>query len=294
MKLIDRKSGKILGVNAFDLFLILIIIAFAGYYAYENLAPPPQEVNAYSGLNIRNAALEFSRLSTMGYVVKATVDGVWTTNKTRFHDDILITWSYETRLFGWYNGRRVTIGGPNAYVEDIAASKITFKTTAPSVIRIYTYPIRAKSISEIADRLEEIGHQVAGDYGVRDVKVRSSLIMDVPNLKPNAYLYTQLKWEIYKRVPWGFIFIYLGDSFITMKFDYTQRAALTTDDLREIDSILRDLGVNYTGVVLDAAYVFVGTDKPLTGVSVYANLLDNARPLSDAIDVTRLTFIPKP
>ncbi len=294
MKLIDRKSGKILGINAFDLFLILIIVAFAGYYAYENLLPPPQEVNAYSGLNIRNAALEFTRLSTMGYIVEARIDGVWTANGTEFHDDVLITWSYETRLFGWYRGKRITIGGPNAYVEDIAASKITFKTTAPSVIRMYTYPIKADSISKIADKLEEIGGKVAGEYGVRDVKVRSSLVIDVPGLKPSAYLYTQLKWKIYERIPWGFIYVYLGDSFITMKFDYTQKVALTSGDLREVDSILRELGINYTNAMLDAAYVYIGTEEPLTGVSVYANLLDNARPLSDIIDVTRLTFIPKP
>lgn len=294
MKLVDVKSGKILGINAFDLFLLMIILSFAGYYAYENLLPPPQEVNAYSGLNIRNAALEFSRLSSMGYVVKAWIDGIWTVNRTEFHDDVLITWSYETRLFGWYKGKRITIGGPDAYVEDIAASKITFKTESPSIIRMYTYPIEARSIGEIADRIEELSNKVSGSYGVREVTIRSSLMLDVPGLNPNAYLYAQLKWRIYERIPWGFIYIYLGNSFITMSFDYTQKIALTIEDLRELDSIFRELKINYTNAMLDEAYVYVGTDKPLTGVSVYANLLDNARPLSNAIDVTRLTFIPKP
>ncbi len=294
MKLIDRKTGKILGINSFDLFLIIIILAFAGYYAYENLLPPPQEVNAYSGLNINNAALEFSRLSGMGYVVSAHIDGVWTTNKTGFHDDVLITWSYETRLFGWYKGKRITIGGPNAYVEDIAATKITFKTESPSIIRAYTYPMERKTITEIADELDSIGRKIAGDYGVKVIKVKSSLILDIPELKPNAYLYNRLKWRIYDEIPWGYPYIYLGDSFITIRFDYTQKIALTTDDFRKIDSILRDLNVTYEKAVLDSAYIYIGTEKPLTGVSVYSKLLDNARPLSGIIDVTRLTYIPKP
>ncbi len=294
MKLVDKKSGKVLGINAFDLFLLIIIIAFAGYYAYENFLPPPQEVNAYSGLNINNAALGFSRLSGMGYIVSARIDGIWTSNKTEFHDDVLITWSYETRLFGWYKGRRITIGGPNAYVEDIAATKITFKTESPSVIRAYTYPLEGETLTEIADKLEEISRKIAGDYGVKTVKLRSSLVIDVPGLKPNAYLYNRLKWSIYDRVPWGYPYLYLGDSFITITFDYTQKISLTTEDLKEIDSILRELNITYDRAVLDAAYVYIGTKEPLTGVSVYSNILENARPLSGVIDVTRLTYIPKP
>ncbi len=294
MRIVDRKSGKILGINAFDLFLLILIVAFSSYYIYMNLVPPPQEVTAYSGLNINNAALEFSRLYGMGYIVTAKVDGIWTSNRTEFHDEVLITWSYETRLFGWLDGKRVTIGGPNAYVEDIAATKITFKTLSPSVIRIYTYPIEAKTLKELASKLEEISRKVAGEYGVKVVKIRSSMILDVPSLKPNAFTYNRIKWGIYDRVPWGYPYLYLGDSFITITFDYTQKIALTTDDLRTIDEILEEVGIKYDKVVLDAAYVYIGTERPLTGISVYSDILENARPLSGVIDVTRLTYIPKP
>ncbi|MEM1984994.1 MAG: hypothetical protein QXW76_07010, partial [Candidatus Korarchaeum sp.] len=162
MKWVDRRSGKILGINAFDLFLLMLILSLGGYYVYENLIPPPQEVSAFSGLNIRNAALEFSRLSGLGYLVYARVDGTWTVNATEFHDQVLITWAYETKLIGWYKGSRVTIGGPNAYVEDIAATKITFKTATPSVIRIYLYQINGSSLSEISDKLESICSDIAG------------------------------------------------------------------------------------------------------------------------------------
>ncbi|MCC6028908.1 MAG: hypothetical protein LM591_02065 [Candidatus Korarchaeum sp.] len=294
MKWIDREAGKILGINAFDLFLLLIILCAGGYYAYENLVPPPQEVSSFSGLNIRNAALEYSRLSGLGYLVYARVDGTWTMNGTELHDDILITWAYETRLFGWYKGSRVTIGGPNAYVEDIAATQITFKTATPSVIRIYVTQINGSTLSEISDRLEEISRNVAGRYGVGNVLIRSSLVIRVPGLKPDAFIYSQLRNKIYSRVPWGYPYFNLGDSYITVIFDYTQRNFLTTDDLRTIDSILRELNISYSGVILYDGYVFIGTEKPLTGVSVYAELLENARKYSNTIDLTKLTYTVKP
>lgn len=294
MKWIDRRSGKVLGINAFDLFLLLLILLLGGYYAYENLIPPPQEVSAFSGLNIRNAALEFSRLSGLGYLVYARVDGTWTVNATEFHDDVLITWTYETKLIGWYKGSRVTIGGPNAYVEDIAAAKITFRTATPSVIRIYLNQINGSSLSEISDKLESICSDIAGNYGIGNVVIRSSLVLSVPGLKPNAFTYNTLRSTIYNRIPWGYPYFSLGDSYIVIIFDYTQRNFLTTDDLRKIDSILKELNITYEWAILDEGYVFIGTEKPLTGVSVYAELLSNARRYSDIMDLSKLTYTVKP
>ncbi|MEM0017992.1 MAG: hypothetical protein QXO55_02375 [Candidatus Korarchaeum sp.] len=294
MKWVDRRSGKILGINAFDLFLLMLILSLGGYYVYENLIPPPQEVSAFSGLNIRNAALEFSRLSGLGYLVYARVDGTWTVNATEFHDQVLITWAYETKLIGWYKGSRVTIGGPNAYVEDIAATKITFKTATPSVIRIYLYQINGSSLSEISDKLESICSDIAGNYGIGNVLIRSSLVLSVPGMKPNAFIYNTLRNAIYNRIPWGYPYFSLGDSYITMIFDYTQRNFLTTDDLRKIDSILRELNVTYERVILNEGYVFIGTERPLTGVSVYAELLSNARRYSNLLDLSKLTYTVKP
>ncbi len=294
MRLIDPKEGKVLGINAFDLLILLLIILFSGYYLYTTLAPPPSQVSSYSGLNIQNAVLEYSRLSSLGYVVEARVEGIWTGNKSEFNDDVLITWAYETRLFGWYKGKRITIGGPNAYIEDVAASKITFKTTAPSLIRIYVYPINANNLQELADKVEELSKIVAGDFGVRSIKIRSSLILDAPGLKPNAYTYSKLKWRLYRDIPWGYPYLYFGDSYITIKFDYTQRAGLTVEDLRRIGKAVEELGISYRNVTLEAAYVFIGTDKPLTGVNVYPKILENARSVSDLVDVTRVTYIPKP
>ncbi len=293
MRLIDAEKGKVLGVNAFDLLILLLIILFSGYYIYTTLVPPTQ-VSSYSGLNIQNAVLEYSRLSSLGYLVEARVEGVWTGNKSAFNDDVLIAWAYETRLFGWYKGKRITIGGPNAYIEDIAASKITFKTTAPSIIRIYAYPLTASTLEKLADEVESLARMVTGDFGVKSVKIRSSLIIDAPELKPNAYEYSSLKWMLYREIPWGYPYIYFGESYMTIKFDYTQRMGLTTDDLRVIGKALNALGIKYNNVTLEASYIFIGTEKPLTGVNVYPLILENARKVGDKVDVTRVTYIPKP
>jgi hypothetical protein len=294
MKWVDKEAGKILGINAFDLLLLLIILCAGSYYAYKNLVPPSQEVSSFSGLNIRNAALEFSRLTSLGYLVYARVDGYYTMNGTEFHDDVLITWAYETKLMGWYKGSRVTIGGPNAYVEDIAAMQITFRTATPSVIRIYVNQINGSTLSELADKVEEISREVAGNYGVGTVSIRSSLVINAPGIKSNAFIYYNLRNMIYSRIPWGYIYLSLGDSYITMIFDYTQRSSLTTDDLRKIDLMLRELNISYDGVILQDGYIFIGTEKPLTGVSVYAELLKNARKYSSIIDLSKLTYIVKP
>ncbi|GEM_PF-1039429 len=293
-KLLDRENGKILGINAFDLFVILIIF-FLFFSLISRVIRPGEQVKEYSGLNIQNAALEFTRLSNYGFVVYSEIDGKWTVNGSKFEGTVLLVEALETRLIGKMDGRTVTIGGPNAYLEDLAAKKIIFRTDSPSLIRIRVKePIIAKDLREFVESLRNISAKVAGKYGVKTLRVQTySLVFEMPGFEATAVRYIEIKRKLAEYVPYPVQKIYVYDDFISISL-YPTSLSIRDTDLLKLNQIFEELGLNYTRVMADQIEIYIGTKESLVGVGVYGEILANARPLSDIIDTTRLTFIPKP
>ena len=293
-KLLDREKGKILGINAFDLFVILLIL-FLSFSLISRVIRPGEQVKEYSGLNIQNAALEFTRLNNLGFVVYGEIDGKWTINSSQFKGTILLVDALETRLIGSLNGRSVTIGGPNAYLEDLAAKTIVFRTETPSLIRVNVKkPIIAGDLQELIEDLRNISTNVAGKYGVKTIKVQAyTLVFDIPGFKATAMRYLEIRNKLSENIPYPVQKIYVVDDYISFSL-YPTSLALRDIDLLKLDQILNELGLNYSRVMADQIEIYIGTQESLVGVGVYGEILANARPLSDVIDTTKLTFIPKP
>jgi len=293
-KLVDKESGKILGINTFDLFVILIIL-FLSFSLISRAIRPGERVKEYSGLNIQNAALEFTRLNNYGFVVYGDIDGKWTVNGSKFKGTVLLVEALETRLIGRINGRTITIGGPNAYLEDLAANTIAFRTDSPSLIRLrLRETMMANDLRELVDNLRKISADVAGKYGVKTLKIQTySLVFDMPGFEATAVRYLEIKSRIAKYIPYPVQKIYVYNDFISISLHPTG-LAIRDVDLLKLDQIFEELGLNYTRVMADQIEMYIGTQESLVGVGVYGEILTNARPLSNIIDVTRLTFIPKP
>jgi len=293
-RLVDREQGKLLGINAFDLFVILIIL-FLSFSLISRAFSPGEQVKEYSGLNIQNAALEFTRLSNYGFVVYGEIDGKWTVNGSQFRGTVLLVEALETRLIGRIDGRMVTIGGPNAYLEDIAAKKIVFRTDSPSLIRVrIKKPIITEDLQELVWNLRNISEGVAGKYGVKTLRVQIySLVFEMPGFKATAMKYLEIKCKVINYIPYPIQKIFVYDEFISFSL-YPTSLAIRDADLLKLDQIFQELGLNYTRVMADQVEMYIGTQESLTGVGVYGEILANARSLSDIIDLTRLTFIPKP
>jgi len=293
-KLLDREKGKVLGVNAFDLFIILLIL-FLSFSLISKVIRPEEHVKEYSGLNIQNAVLEFTKLNNLGFVVYGEIDGKWTINGSQFKGIILLVDALETRLIGRLNGRPVTIGGPNAYLEDLAAKKIVFRTETPSLIRVnIKKPIIAGDLQELVENLRNISRNVAGKYGVKTLKVQTyTLVFDIPGFRATAMRYLEIRSRLSEYIPYPVQKIYVVDDYISFSL-YPTSLALRDIDLLKLDQILNELGLNYSRVMADQIDLYIGTQESLVGVGVYGKILANARPLSDLIDTTKLTFIPKP
>ena len=293
-KLLDREKGKVLGVNAFDLFIILLIL-FLSFSLISKVIRPEEHVKEYSGLNIQNAVLEFTKLNNLGFVVYGEIDGKWTINGSQFKGIILLVDALETRLIGRLNGRPVTIGGPNAYLEDLAAKKIVFRTETPSLIRVnIKKPIIAGDLQELVENLRNISRNVAGKYGVKTLKVQTyTLVFDIPGFRATAMRYLEIRNRLSEYIPYPVQKIYVVDDYISFSL-YPTSLALRDIDLLKLDQILNELGLNYSRVMADQIDLYIGTQESLVGVGVYGKILANARPLSDLIDTTKLTFIPKP
>ncbi len=293
-KLLDREKGKILGINAFDLFVILLVL-FLSFSLISRVIRPGEQVKEYSGLNIQNAALEFTRLNNLGFVVYGQIDGKWTINGSQFKGTVLLVDALETRLMGRINGRSVTIGGPNAYLEDLAAKTIVFRTESPSLIRVNVKkPIMAGDLQELVENLRNISTSVAGRYGVKTLKIQVyTLVFDIPGFKATAMRYLEIRSKLPEYIPYPVQKIYVVDDYIGFSL-YPTGLAIRDIDLLKLDQILNELGLNYSRVMADQIELYIGTQESLVGVGVYGEILSNARPLSDIIDTTKLTFIPKP
>lgn len=291
MKVLDWKRARILGINALDL-LVLVCLVLLAVLLLSRFFTSKQETRRFSGLNIQNAVLECDRLTNSGFVVNAKIEGRWTLNGTDFEGEALIYWASQTRLFGWVDGRRLTIGGTNAYLEDIAARSIEISTTSPSVIHVVlTKTVEAKSAADIVEYLGDIAKNVSGEFGVETLRIQArSLVFDMPGFKSNAVAYSMLGKEFHERIPYKIYGVHVYDDFISLVFDPVAYS-IRDVDLLEVGDIFKESGLNHTQLFANQVELYVGTYEDLGGIT-YRSILDNAREMSDILDLTKLTYVP--
>ena len=152
MKLLDTDKGKFLGVNIIDVFVIFVLLFLVFSFATKLLG----EDLTYSGDEMYNAIQGYQKLDSKGFLVEAVVEGEWIVDEQEFHGRGLIT-NIRSGAFALKkdDGSTVWIGGSMAYLEDIAANKITFTLDDNYVI---TLPVESRefpSYEEFLNYLED-------------------------------------------------------------------------------------------------------------------------------------------
>ena len=292
MKIIDREKRRILGLNPVDLLALVVVLILSAYVLSGYLFP--QEIRmTYSGLDIERAVMDFKRLASLGFVVRAKVSGRWIGNGSPFSGDLLISAVSSSSLYGWLNGSPLMIGGSNAYLEDVAADSIEFYTVSPSVIFV---PLRGvfeeDSISGLSERMLSLAEEVAGGYGVAALKIRfSNLAVVVPGLRSNAVDFIEINSRVRERIPYPCT-VYVYDNYLLVRTPSAMEA-LRPEDLSELEAILAELGIEYEEVLADGVILYIGTEESLSRPGAYGEILKNARRLGEIVDTQRLYLVPK-
>ena len=292
MKIVDVEKKRVLGLNPVDLLALALVLALSAYILSGYLFP--QEIRmTYSGLDIERAVMDFKRLAALGFVVRARVSGRWIGNGSQFNGDLLISAVSSSSLYGWLGETPLTIGGSNAYLEDVAADSIEFYTASPSVIFV---PLRGAleedSILGLSERMQGLAEEVAGGYGVAALKIRfSNLAVVVPGLRSNAVDFIEINSRVRERIPYPCT-VYVYDNYLLVRTPSAMEA-LRPEDLSELDAILAELGIEYDRVLADGVILYIGTEQSLSRPGSYGEILNNARKLGELVDTQRLYLVPK-
>ncbi len=289
MKIIDMEKGRILGVNLIDLIVILVILGGVAAFAYYQR---PVQEKTYAGFDIGKACTEYTWLSKAGFLVEAEIYGKWNLNKSPCHVSGLISSSEVNRLYVILkNGEVVSVGGSQAYIEDIAAEKIIFKPLSSSTVKVVVKPVVLETIGQLKEYLENISKTIAGDYQVATVTFTGLILIDSPGTMPSTKNSVKIWIQVNKRIILGDPYISVGEEYITV---VVKGQGWRLQELVELDKILEELGFPRTRVSTGEITLFIGTKKSLTDPAAGAVIQRNAKKISQLIKKEKITIAPKP
>jgi hypothetical protein len=164
--MIDRKRGRITGINIVDLLVILIVL-----FAILSYISKPDE-SVYKGNQMYSAIQDFQRLDSRGFLVGANVTGTYLWDKTPFQESGILLPSTLGRLrLRKLNGDIVVIGGERAYLEDVAASLIEMRQIDNYVVVFDLDSKSFESYSELLAYLESVKKEKGADHLYLDVEI---------------------------------------------------------------------------------------------------------------------------
>lgn len=246
MKLINADKGKVLGVNAIDLF-VLIIAAFLLFSFASKLLKADF---VYSGDEMYNAIQDYRKLDSKGFLVEAEIEGTWIVDEQDFRGRGMIV---DTRSGSFAlkseDGRVIWIGGSMAYLEDIAASRIIFRPSDAYVTRLTIESREFQSYESFLTYLEEKKKEL----GAESLRVggSSALPADIAFMNPESSAQ-----EIFNQFDRLYRIKYY--SILQVGKEET-RIRLMLADLEE----LRKISTGSSKVVISKSYLYAGyKEKP--------------------------------
>jgi hypothetical protein len=247
MKLIDAEKGKLFGVNVVDFFVLLLVVFLLFSFASKLLKPD----FVYSGEEMYSAIQDYKKLDSKGFLVEAEIEGKWIVDEQEFRGRGVIA---ETRsgsfALRWKNGGVIWIGGSMAYLEDIAASRITF---IPSDAYVAAFPIEAREFGSYADFIAYLEEKKA-KLGADSLRVggSSALPADIAFINPSSSAQEILNQfgKLYKIKYHGILQTREEETIIRVRLA----------DLEE----LRKISIASSKVVVSEAYLYAGyKERPL-------------------------------
>lgn len=250
MRLLDTDKGKFLGVNIIDAFVIFVLLFLLFSFATKFLG----EDLVYSGDEMYNAIQGYQKLDSKGFLVEAVVEGKWIVDEQEFRGRGAII---ETRSGAFAlkkeDGSTVWVGGSMAYLEDIAANRITFILEDNYVVALPVEAREFQSYGEFLKYLEDKKKELGAD-NLRIGGV-TSLPADIAFIKPSKSAQEIFnEFDDTRRIKYYSILQSGKDEAI-----FRLRLA----DLEE----LKGINVKAEKVVMSKAYVYAGyREKPMLSI----------------------------
>jgi hypothetical protein len=165
--MLDRKRGRILGINVVDLLVVLIV-----FFALFTYISKPSDEQTYKGNQMYSAIQDHQRLDSRGFLVKGEVTGTFLWDNSPFHEEGILLPSTSGRLrLRKVNGDIVVVGGERAYVEDVAASSIKITPLDNYLVVFYLEPITFGGYSELISHFNSIKEKMEADHLYLDVEI---------------------------------------------------------------------------------------------------------------------------
>lgn len=178
MKLLDTKEGKFLGINLVDFIVLAVVLFLLLSFGTSVLTRDL----SFSGEEMYNAIQAYQRLDAKGFLIEAEVEGRWVADgsEARIGGIIIETRSGAFALKG--GSGKAWVGGSMGYLEDAAASKLTFKPTDSYVA---SFDVGAKTFSSYRELLNYL-KGTAAELKAEHLRIGGSAIMpaDISFLNP--------------------------------------------------------------------------------------------------------------
>jgi hypothetical protein len=167
MQMLDRKKGRIFGINVVDLLVVLIIL-----FAVVSYISKPVDKPVYKGNQMYSAIQDHQRLDSRGFLVEGEIEGTFLWDNTPFKEVGILLPSTSGRLrLRKENGDIVVVGGERAYVEDVAASTIKITPIDNYLVVFYLDPLTFDSYGELLSHFESIKTEMDAEHLYLDVEI---------------------------------------------------------------------------------------------------------------------------
>ena len=165
-KLLDRKRGRVLGINLIDLLVLLIVL-----FAVVSYVSKPDEP-VYRGNQMYIAIQDVQRLDSRGFLVKAEVEGTYLWDNSPFKKEGILLPSSSGRLrLRSADGAITVIGGERAYIEDVAASSIKLQPADNYLVVFNIVPASFENNDELLAFFENKKQEIGANNLYLDIEI---------------------------------------------------------------------------------------------------------------------------
>lgn len=169
----DRKKGKLLGVNLFDLLVIAVFV----FLAFMAISTAFKSSLNFDGEEVYKAVKAYNKMEKKGFLVEGEVEGKDIGNpygESRVIEGVVKkayggTLEVENRY-----GDKTTVGGSMSYMEDFAASRVELKPLYRSVVAFYNAKRNYQSYSQFMESMEGLREESGAQHLVMEGEVQIS------------------------------------------------------------------------------------------------------------------------
>ncbi len=273
-------------LNLVDLTIISVLLLIVLWFIFGQVSYLVSPHN-YPGTAIYTTVDEINDIMSQGFMVILHVKGKWTGNGSFFDGEGVVAKTAPGSIYLIYRNQTITVGGPASYLEDVAAENLEVKGASKSVIKVRTHLLENNTIDGLVNTLSFISREIAGKYGVSTYKITGVLILTVPNLKPNPYIYQSLVSEFEEAPLTGEVYFVFSEGLISAYFkDWRE------NEIYFLQRSLDKLNISYKEVLTNRLLIYIGTEKAMSPVRGYKVIHENLKNVRGKVFTDQIKIVP--